>query len=148
MSVDMKKKRKKRWVYLVRPARCFSVPLWPLLVPSCVFHRVRRIFDVSWPPRFVLSCCYRWGRLGGISGPFWCSWGIVWRVLALTQQIGDGGGGGSGVGWERVVGGGGGRSDDVSDASVTRLLMCWNSHVTWPSQPNKMHNFVCVPIIN
>jgi len=29
-----------------------------------------------------------------------------------------------------VVGGGGGRSDDVSDASVTRLLMCWNSHVT------------------
>ena len=29
-----------------------------------------------------------------------------------------------------TAGGGGGRSDDVSDASVTCLLMCWNSHVT------------------
>jgi len=29
-----------------------------------------------------------------------------------------------------TAGGGGGRSDDVSDASVMRLLMCWNSHVT------------------
>jgi len=55
------KKRKKRRAYLVRPARCFPVPLWPLLAPPCVFHRVCRVFDVSQPPR--LCCC---AAVGGV----------------------------------------------------------------------------------
>ena len=47
--------------------------------------------------------------------PFRGSWGVVWRVLALTRRVGDVVGGGK---WCLVTvggGGGGGRSDDVSD---------------------------------
>jgi len=86
------KKRKKRRAYLVHPARCFPVPLWPLLASPCVFRRVHRVFNVSRPPHFVLSCCCQQGRLGGVSGLFRGSWGAVWRVLALTRQVGDGSG--------------------------------------------------------
>jgi len=80
-----------------RTACCFPVPLWPLLAPPCVFRRVRCIFDASWPPHFVSSCCCRQGCLGGVSGLFQGSWGVVWRILALTRRVGDASGGGSGL---------------------------------------------------
>ena len=77
------KKRKKRRAYLVHPAHCFPVPL--LAPPGpCVFHHVCHVFDASQPPHFMLSCCCQQGHLGGISGPFQHSWGIMWCILALT----------------------------------------------------------------
>jgi len=92
------KKRKNRQTYLVRPACCFPVPLRPPLVAPCVFRHVRRVFDASRPPRFVSCCSCRRSRLAVVSGPFRRSWGVVWRVLALTRRVGDGSGVGSGVG--------------------------------------------------
>ena len=85
-----KKKRKNRQMYLVHPACCFSVPLRPPLVAPCVFCRVCHVFDMSRPPRFVLCCSCQWSCLAVVLGPFQPSWGIVWRVLALTQWVGNG----------------------------------------------------------
>ena len=97
MSVDTKKKNKKAGV---QGTPCLLLSRAPLAPPGppCVFRRVCCVFNASWPPHFVSSCCCQQGCLGGVLGPFWRSWGVVWCVLALTRWVGDGSVGGSGVG--------------------------------------------------
>ena len=96
MLVDMKKKRKNRQTYLVRPAHCFPLPFQPPLVPPCVFHCVHRIFDASRPPRFVSCCCCRQSRLAGISGLSQRSWALCGVFLdrhdGLVMVVGEGSG--------------------------------------------------------
>jgi len=62
------KKRKKRRAYLVRPARCFPVPLWPVLapplcVPLCPL-RFRRVAPSLFRVVMLLSAGSSWCRFG------------------------------------------------------------------------------------
>ena len=96
VSRHEKKKKKKAGVPCTPCPLLSRAPLAPpgppLCVPSCL-SRFRCVTASS----FVLLCCCRRGHLGGVSGLFQHSWGIVWRVLTLTQRVGNGSGGGSGV---------------------------------------------------
>ena len=89
MLVDTKKK-KKMWADLVRPAHWFLCPFslpWSILV--CSIASVAFLMRHS----LLVSCrcaAVAGAILGAISGPFHCSWGVVWPVLALTQWVSGG----------------------------------------------------------
>ena len=112
MSVDTKKKEKKGGRTLYALPIAFPCPFGPSWPPPLMCSVVSVAFSTH---RALLVSCRRAAVSGVVLVPFRGSWGVVWRVLALTRWVDDGSGGGK---WCVVTaggGGGGGRSDDVSD---------------------------------